>query len=113
VDARVRRTIAWMEADLAGCGTVADLARAVGLSVAQLTRLFRASTGQTPAAFLHTLRMRRALHLVQTTSLPIAEIMTRVGISDRSHFARTFRRTFGFSPRTLRVHRRLASRQAR
>jgi AraC family transcriptional regulator, arabinose operon regulatory protein len=106
VDPRVQRTIERMEADLSDRVTVADLAGAVELSVAQLTRLFRASTGHTPAAFLHTLRMRRALQLVRTTSMPVGEIMSRVGISDRSHFARTFRRTFGFSPRTLRVQLR-------
>jgi transcriptional regulator GlxA family with amidase domain len=98
-----------MEADLSDRASVADFSAEVGLSVAQLTRLFRASTGHTPAAFLHTLRMKRALHLVHTTSMPIAEIMSCVGISDRSHFARTFRRAFGFSPRTLRVQRRTSS----
>jgi len=103
VDPRVQRTITRMEEQLHRTLPVAELADAVGLSVAHLTRLFRADTGMTPGAFLHERRMSRARLLVERTSLPIATVMAQVGISDRSHFARDFRRAHGSSPRALRV----------
>lgn len=107
MDARVQRTIDRMPEQLHRRVTVAELAGTVGLSVAQLTRLFRLATGRTPGAFLLDLRMMRARILVERTSLAITEVRTQVGISDRSHFARGFRRAYGLSPRTLRVELRL------
>jgi transcriptional regulator GlxA family with amidase domain len=106
VDPRVQSTIERMEEQLHRRLPVSELADAVGLSVAQLTRLFREELGVTPGAFLHELRMNRARILVETTSLPIVEIMGQVGISDRSHFARDFKRAHGLSPRTHRMHTR-------
>jgi len=109
VDQRVRRTITTMEERMRERLTLSELAGAVGLSVTHLTRLFRTETGVTPGAFLHDLRMTRARALVERTSLPVAEVMAQVGISDRSHFARDFRRAYGLSPRTLRVQLRVAA----
>ena len=102
MDGRVQRTIAIMEEQLHRRLTMTELASAVGLSVAHLIRLFHADTGATPGAFLHVLRMNRARLLLERTSLSVAEVMRQVGISDRSHFARDFKRAYGLSPRTLR-----------
>ena len=103
MDDRVQRTIATMHEQLHRRLTVVELATRAGLSVAHLTRLFRDATGATPAAFLHRLRMERARILLERTSLTVHEVMTQVGIADRSHFARDFMRTYGSSPRQFRV----------
>ena len=103
MEPRVQRTIERMEAQLHRSLTVTELADEVHLSVAQLTRVFRQATGLTPRAFLHQLRMQRARVLLERTTLSVAEVMAQVGISDRSHFARDFRRAHGASPRALRV----------
>jgi AraC family transcriptional regulator, arabinose operon regulatory protein len=107
VDPRVQHTIERMNTQLYRQLTVTELAASVGLSISQLTRLFRIDTGMTPGAFLHHLRMTTARVLVAETSLSILEVMTQVGISDRSHFARDFRRVHGLSPRALRVQLRM------
>jgi transcriptional regulator GlxA family with amidase domain len=107
MDPRVQDTIERMQEQLHCRLMIAELADLVELSVAQLTRLFRNGTGMTPHAFLHDLRMTRARILVERTSLPIRDVMAQVGISDRSHFARDFRRAHGLSPRALRVQLRL------
>jgi AraC family transcriptional regulator len=101
-DHRVQQTIDRMREQLHRRLTVRELADAVGLSVAQLTRIFRQATGTTPGAFLHAMRLQRARTLLERTSLSIGEVMAQVGISDRSHFARDFGREYGFSPRGLR-----------
>jgi transcriptional regulator GlxA family with amidase domain len=106
VDSRVRRTIERMEEQLHRRLAVTELAAAAGLSVAQLTRLFRQTTGCTPGAYLQALRMQRARILVERTSLPVTEVMVQVGIFDRSHFTRAFCRVHGVGPRTLRVQLR-------
>lgn len=106
MDPRVARTIDRMEEQLHSHLTVTELAAAVELSVAQLTRLFRDDTGTTPRAFLHTLRMARARTLLERTTLSVRDVMAQVGISDRSHFARDFSRVYGTSPRTFRLHLR-------
>lgn len=109
MDPRVRQTIERMEAHLHEDLAVPDLARAAGLSVAQLTRIFRQATGRTLGVFLRDLRIARARTLIERTSLPISEVMAQVGIPDRSRFAREFRRAHGASPRTLRVQLRSLS----
>ena len=109
-DPRIERSLDLIETRLDERLTNARLAESVGLSVSQLTRLFRAATGTTPGAYLQACRMSRARTLVERTSLSVAEIMRLVGISDRSHFARDFQRRYGFSPRTLRVHLRHSGR---
>jgi transcriptional regulator GlxA family with amidase domain len=106
VDPRVERTIATMQAQLDRRLTVSALAGEVRLSVAHLTRLFRAETGATPAAYLRDLRLQRARVLLEGTSLSVAQVMAQVGVSDRSHFARDFRRVHGLSPRMLRLQLR-------
>src|SRR5688572_10406292 len=102
MDPRVEQTIAVLTQQLHTPMRLPALALAVQLSVSQLTRLFRRDTGLTPAAYLHRLRMLRARTLIEHTSLPVAQVMVQVGISDPSHFARDFRRVHGFNPRALR-----------
>jgi transcriptional regulator GlxA family with amidase domain len=113
VDPRVERTIHRVEEQLHSRIAVRDLADAVGLSVSRLSYLFRQTVGMTPSAYLHARRMVRARILVERTTLPVAEVMAQVGVSDPSHFARDFRDAHGFSPRTLRAQLRIGGRPAR
>lgn len=103
MDIRVERTLERMGEQLHRPLKLPELAAAVGLSVAHLTRLFRAETGKTPGVYLQELRIMRARILIERTSMSVTEVMAQVGIGDRSHFARDFRRVHGYSPRTLRV----------
>ena len=102
MDPRVQRTIDRMEQQLHRRLTVTDLAAAAGVSTAQLTRLFRDATGETPAAFLRALRMSRARLLLERTNLSVSEVMTQVGIADRSHFIRDFQQAHGVAPGRVR-----------
>lgn len=102
MDKRVHHTIETMERELHRRLTTTGLAGAAGLSAAHLTRLFREATGTTPGAYLRNLRMARARQLLERTTLSVAEVMTQVGIADRSHFDRDFRRAHGLNPAILR-----------
>ena len=108
MDYRVTHIVDRMREGLHGELPLEDLAAEVGLSASRLAFLFRHETGRSPGAYLHTLRMERARVLVESTDLPVREVMRQVGLSDPSHFSRDFRNAHGFSPRAYRLQLRMA-----
>jgi AraC-like DNA-binding protein len=78
---------------------LADLA---GLSPSYFTVLFRQQTGCAPRAYLHLLRMHRAVEWLSTTALPVKEIAGRLGYGDPFHFSRQFKAFSGLAPRDYR-----------
>jgi transcriptional regulator GlxA family with amidase domain len=48
------------------------------------------------------LRLRMASVLLGETTLPVSEIMRRVGFGDATHFGRTFRKYTGYPPSEYR-----------
>jgi AraC-like DNA-binding protein len=98
----LQRALLLMEKGHAHTITVASLARHVGISPPQLTKLFRAHFGQTPSRYLWEMRTRRGIDLLINTGLSIAEISVRVGFQSPFHFTRRVRELSGESPRQLR-----------
>lgn len=82
--------------------TLADIARAVGYSQRNLTRLISSYLGRSLFDHILDLRMLEARGMLEKTSLSIREIALAVGYSDTSHFTRAFTRATGLSPRTYR-----------
>lgn len=83
--------------------TVADLARAAGLSPAHLSERFTAAFGVTPHAYLLTRRLERAAALLRHTDHPVARVCTEVGLSSIRSFTVSFRRVFGRTPTAYRA----------
>jgi AraC-like DNA-binding protein len=82
--------------------TVADLARAAGLSEAHFSREFRRAFGESPHAYLLTRRLERAAALLRMTDHSVAEICFSVGLQSVGSFTTSFTRTFGCSPSAYR-----------
>jgi transcriptional regulator GlxA family with amidase domain len=82
--------------------SLGELARAARVSSRTLARRVRTSLGMTPREFVHRLRVRRAIHLLETTRHAVDDIAARVGYADAAAFRRVFRRYTGESPRQLR-----------
>ena len=83
--------------------TVADLARAAGLSPAHFSREFRRTFGESPHTYLLTRRLERAAALLRTTDRGVAEICFAVGLSSVGSFTTSFTRMFGKSPTAYRA----------
>jgi len=79
------------------------MARSVQLSPSRLRHLFKAETGVTPAQHLKSLRMREAKKIMGAAYFSAKEVMTKVGLSDKSHFERDFKKTYGLTPAQYRA----------
>ncbi|WP_238006240.1 helix-turn-helix domain-containing protein [Dactylosporangium sp. AC04546] len=80
-----------------------QLAGAFHISTRTLLRRFRAETGQTPLEYLHSARVRKAKHLLETTDRTFASIAAEVGYRDSGTFSAVFTRLTGHRPRDYRA----------
>jgi len=78
------------------------VARHVGMSPRNFARRFKEATGDTPLAYLHTLRIAVAKQLLETTPTGVAEVGQKVGYLDPAFFRQLFQRKAGASPSEYR-----------
>ena len=83
--------------------SVDELADAAHLSPRQLTRIFSAETGCSPARAVERLRIEAAQLLIRQGRLPIDTIANETGFGDRERMRRAFHRAFAHSPRKHRL----------
>jgi AraC-like DNA-binding protein len=83
--------------------TVADMARAAGLSRAHFSRAFRRAFGEPPHVYLLTRRLERAAALLRTTDHTVADICIAVGLDSIGSFTTSFGRMFGRTPTAYRA----------
>jgi AraC-like DNA-binding protein len=88
--------------------TVDAAARAAGVNLSYLCRLFQRFDHQTPYRHLLHLKMNRAAQLLLDRGLLVKEAAAELDFSDPFNFSRAFRSVFGLSPekflaRTQRV----------
>ena len=70
-----------------------------------LNRRIRTITGQTLHQYLISYRIQKAIEYLQSTDLPLAEIVRLVGFGDLSHFSKLFKRKTGYNPSSYRRER--------
>jgi AraC family transcriptional regulator len=102
IEAAVARAISTIRADFADDITVDDLARAALLSKFHFTRVFRRTTGVSPARFLAAVRLQEAKRLLRSTSLNIVDVSRLVGYHSVGTFSSRFTRSVGLSPTAYR-----------
>lgn len=98
IERRVLRVIEESE-DWASPGQVAEV---LGCSLDHLNRSLKEECGITVGGLIRRTRFAEAGHLLKTTSLPIAEIASRVGYDDQNYFGRWFRKYTGQTPSAWR-----------
>lgn len=100
------RIIEYLEDGLESEITLESLAQLAEMSVAKFIAAFRATFHATPYQFLLDRRIDRAKTMLVNTSRTITEISMSVGFSTPNHFATTFRRRVGVTPRMYRQSQR-------
>jgi AraC family transcriptional regulator of arabinose operon len=103
MDWRICRTLAAIQKDIARPLRLTTLAKQVNLSPSRFSHLFRKDTGQSPARYLHDLRLDCALMLLYDSTMSIKEVMAAVGFNDPSHFTRDFSERHSVSPTEFRA----------
>lgn len=84
--------------------SLAQVAKAVNISVFYFCKLFHKVTGMTFTEFVSRTRVEKARSLLLNRNLRIGEIAYEVGFQSLTHFNRVFRKIVGESPTRYRSH---------
>jgi len=79
-----------------------EMARAVGLSTAHFSQVFRNTTGQTPHQCLLWYRVQKAKEMLRVAEGRVLDVAIACGFKTQQHFARVFRQMCGASPTEYR-----------
>ncbi len=74
------------------------ISRYFSLSQRQFYRKLKALKNNSPANYIRTLRLDKAVQLIKEQQLNISEIAYETGFSSPSHFSRTFKKVYGKAP---------------
>ena len=86
--------------------TLESTAQYIRMNPYYLSTYFHQHTGEKFIDYLTRARMKEAARLLTRTSLKIQDIAGRVGYSTSNSFSRSFRLTYGLSPREYRLQER-------
>ena len=102
----VRKTVAYIESDLAGDLSLHTLADLQNINASYLSTMFHKETGKTITEFVNEKRMEHASRLLRTTQIQIQTIAQHCGISDVNYFSKVFKKYYGSTPRQYREENR-------
>ncbi len=94
----VEAALAWYGEHLGEGPGVTEVARAVGVSVAHLRRLFHAAQRRSPLAAMREARVQRADDLIRAGDLRLEHIARLCGYADGASFSRAFTSIRGTPP---------------
>ena len=101
----VVRALRFMSSNYAGSLSVADIARASGLSARRLAEVFQTDAGSSVMEHLKRIRVEVARSRLASDDTPLGDIARRCGFSDSSHLSRVFLEAFGERPGQYRARR--------
>ena len=100
-----RRLAAYVDANLAGRIVIRDLAALLDITIGHFCRAFKRTFGMPARIWIRQRRIELAQGLMLTTGASLSEIALSCGMSDQSHFTRSFRRIVGETPSSWRQTR--------
>jgi AraC-like DNA-binding protein/DNA gyrase inhibitor GyrI len=86
-----------------------EVAKAAGVSVPSLKRLFIEATDQSPGTLIRRLRMELAFRSLQNRNQSVIEVALASGFEDHSAFSRRFKKCFGYAPTRAREKTRMVA----
>ncbi|OJW71275.1 MAG: hypothetical protein BGO68_01030 [Candidatus Amoebophilus sp. 36-38] len=78
------------------------LAGLAHISEDYMGQYFKLAMNERPQAYVEYQRMKKAIHLLQTTSKAIQTIAKEIGLKDTAYFCRRFKNLFGMQPSKAR-----------
>jgi len=78
--------------------SVDQLVREMGVSRSKLYLKLKALTGQSSSEFVRTVRLKRAVQLLENSNYSVKEVMYMTGFNTASYFSKCFKRQFGIVP---------------
>ena len=75
------------------------VANAMSLSPVYFHNAFKSATGKTLHSYIEEQRIKKAIHLLQTTDASLTKIAYECGFSSQSYFSFVFKRRMGQTPR--------------
>jgi AraC family transcriptional regulator len=104
-DREFNAVCAFIEAELGGELTCAQLATAAGVPLRVVFEGMKIRTGMTPYRFVIERRIARAQEMLLSTRTPISEIALACGFSSQQHLTSAFSSRLGKTPHQLRMQR--------
>jgi transcriptional regulator GlxA family with amidase domain len=95
---QLKRTIAYIEANLASRVDTSELAVLVSYSTSHFSRAFKLSLGITPMTYVAYRRVERAKLMMLSAGQRLSDIALACGFADQSHLTHWFRRIVGVTP---------------
>jgi AraC family transcriptional regulator len=103
---RLKRIIEYIDDNLAGDLSLAQLATVAGMSAHYFAELFRQSMGHAPHQYVLLRRIDLAKQRLRDPRRSVTEAGLDAGFQNTSHFARVFRKWVGISPSDFRSESR-------
>jgi AraC family transcriptional regulator len=94
----LRLVLDYVEANLAGDLSLAELAAVAGVSPRHLLRLFKRSTGLPPHRYVIGRRVEQAKGLLSGSDAPLWRVAKACGFAHQQHLSTHFKRLVGVSP---------------
>jgi YesN/AraC family two-component response regulator len=98
----IMKALRYMDEHLDSVLSLADVARAAGMSKYHFCRRFKASTGLHFREYLARRRITRAKQLLQDSNRTVTDVFREVGFKDMTHFGRVFKKIEGRLPSEYR-----------
>lgn len=95
---RLTRVMEYVEANLEGELTIAQLARVAHLSQFHFARAFKAAVGQSPHQYVSAQRLERAKEMLTRGDRSLLDITVALSFSSQANFTRAFRQGTGMTP---------------
>ncbi|MBY0610986.1 MAG: AraC family transcriptional regulator [Beijerinckiaceae bacterium] len=99
---RLKRAVDYIDDNLDGSVTLADVSAAAGLTRMHFAAQFKASTGLRPHEYLLRRRVEKAQQLLATRNASVVDVALSVGFESQSHFTTVFKRFVGKPPHAWR-----------
>ena len=104
-DRRVERAVDLMRECIAEPYTIEEISSRLGTSVRQLDRAFQRHAHMSPAQFWRRMRLEHGRERLANSNRSITQIAYESGFADSAHFSRSFKETYGETPRDYRTAR--------